>query len=530
MKAAHRHTNRAYFINIAWSWISVASILAIGVIFIPVLIRRLGTAQYGVWALTVSLIEYLWMIDLGFRPATVKFCAEFRARDEHENINRLINTSLAYSVSAGAIVLSAAWFFAGRIASLLHVQDPSFPFLIRAVGLAWATGLVINIFAAALEGFQRFDLTNRTNIVATLLRNGLSVLLVTQGYGLREMGLALLFSQGIGYAMTVFYCRGVHLGLKISPALVSWGMARKILRYTAQILPAIVGARFAQGANPAVIAYFRPVQFVTYFTQTQRIMDYAADAISRVGLVTTPRASDWHARGDGAGIVQLARIANRYCLTLWGLGASFLFVYGGNLCRVWINQDFGDQAAILLPILLVGYTFWMGQFISASVLMGVARYGRYATTLLAEAVMSVILMIILLPRFGLAAATAGIATSMVISRCLVLSKLFCTEFGVSQSGYLANIFTRPLLLVGISVGALSLCQEYLWPGVTWSQLIAVGVIFAAVYALAAGYFVVSAEHRQWALSKASAWWERRAANRPSTGPAQNREEKPASRR
>ena len=55
-----------------------------------------------------------------------------------------------------------------------------------------------------------------------------------------------------------------------------------------------------------------------------------------------------------------------------------MFVYGGSFCRLWVNQEFGDQAAILLPILLIGYTLSMSQFISAAVLMGIARYQSYS--------------------------------------------------------------------------------------------------------------------------------------------------------
>src|SRR5207244_11020174 len=140
----------------------------------PILILHLGKSVFGIWALAVSLIEYFWMIDLGFRPATVKLSAEFRALDRKEDLNRLINTALAYSVTAGAVVLGIAWFNADRIAALFHITDANFPFLIRIVGFRWATGMGFNIFAATLDGFQRFDLSNRAVLFSSLLRNGVT--------------------------------------------------------------------------------------------------------------------------------------------------------------------------------------------------------------------------------------------------------------------------------------------------------------------------------------------------------------------
>ena len=231
------------------------------------------------------------------------------------------------------------------------------------------------------------------------------------------------------------------------------------------------------------------------------MMEYAADAISRVAMVTSPRVSDWFARGYRQQIVDLACFANRYSLTLWGLLASFLFVYGGNLCRVWINPEFGDQAAVLLPWWLLGYTFWMSQFVSAGVLMGIARYTSFSLTQFVESLVSIACMAIILPRYGLVAAVAGLAIIMVISRCLVLSRIFAREFKLSQVRYLWAIFHRPLLLMGISIGALYACREFVIPGKTWLQLIPTGIVFALLYAATGFRFVVEPEHRQFVLAK-----------------------------
>jgi O-antigen/teichoic acid export membrane protein len=500
------HSTRAYFFNIAWSWIGFLTIIGSSTVVMPMLIRRLGTAQFGVWALAVSLIEYLWLIDLGFRPATVKFSAEFRALGQVDELNCLINTSLGYCLLAGAFILAISWPNVDSIARLLRIQDPAFRFLVRVVGLSWAGGLVFNTFAAVLEGFHRFDLSNRVSIVVTLLRGSFSLGLVLAGYGLREMALVLLVSQSTGYAMTYWYCRRIYPELRLSPRLASLAMARRIFAYARQIVSGIVGNRISLAALPSLVAHFKPVQYVTYYTQTQRMMEYAADAISRVAMVTSPRVSDWYARGYRREIVELASFANRYCLTLWGLVAGYMLVFGGNLCRVWINQEFGDQAAVLLPAWLIGYTFWMSQFVSAGVLMGIARYTSFSITLFVESLVSIACMSFFLPRYGLAAAVASLAVLMAISRCLILSRIFAREFNLSQLHYLWSIFHRPLLLLAGSVGSLWACREFFLPGKTLFQLIAVGVVFALVYAALAFRFVIEPEHRQFVLAKARARW------------------------
>ena len=502
LPSAQPHSRRAYLVNIIWSWASVGVILLSGTIFVPILIRRLGDTRYGIWTLAASLIENLWMIDLGLRPAAVKFAAEFRALGQFDQLNRMLNTALTYSVLAGSVLLSAAWFAAGPLGALLRVTDPSFVFLVRAVGLSWAAGLSFNLFAAVLEGFSRFDLSSRSTLVTTFLRTGLSVVLVLNGYGLREMGMALVVSQLTGYAMLYVYCVRVWPEMRFSPGFVTWKMAQTLFGYARQVIPGVIGSRFSQGTLPSVIAYFTSTASVTYFTQSQRVMDYAAEIVGRVGLVTAPRAADLHARGERQRIVDLARTANRYCVTLWGLFGSYLFVYGADLCRLWVNPEFGNQVAPLLPIFVTGYTFWMGQFISAAVLMGVAHYTRYSTALLIEAIGAVALMALLLPVFGLAAGVAAVAALIAVTRCGLLSYFFCTHFEISQSRYLAGIFAGPLLLISASIGGMLAWRQWFGPADSWTRLALSGLVFSVLYGLLAFRCMVTPAHRSWFLSRA----------------------------
>ena len=140
--------------------------------------------------------------------------------------------------------------------------------------------------------------------------------------------------------------------------------------------------------------------------------------------------------------------------------------------------------------------------------MGIARYTAFSITLFVESLVSIACMAIILPRYGLPAAVGALAIVMTISRCLVLSRLFAREFDLSQAHYLWAIFHRPLLLMGISIGGLWACREFVIPGKTLFQLISIGVVFALLYAAIGFRFVVEPEHRQFVLTKVVARWNR----------------------
>jgi hypothetical protein len=160
-----------------------------------------------------------------------------------------------------------------------------------------------------------------------------------------------------------------------------------------------------------------------------------------------------------------------------------------------VNREFGDQVAVLMPLLLVGYTCWMGQFLSASVLMGMARYTTYSVALLVEALVVTGTVALVLPRWGLVGTAVVVVSGMILTRCLLLSRLACRELNMKQLAFLAGVFGRPLALLGISLAGLLAARSLLPPQPQWPALIAIGVVYTCLYGLAAPWFVLDPEHR-----------------------------------
>src|SRR5690349_13445671 len=109
-KGASEQRRGARFVkNVLWNWTGVAAALASGFVISPYLIRKLGAEAYGIWAISLALIEYYYFLDLGFRSATVKYVAHYWATKEPAKLNEVINTSIAYSGVMAALILGGVW-------------------------------------------------------------------------------------------------------------------------------------------------------------------------------------------------------------------------------------------------------------------------------------------------------------------------------------------------------------------------------------------------------------------------------------
>src|SRR5581483_9343822 len=129
--------------NVLWSWIGVGATLASGFIISPYLIRKLGPEAYGIWAISLALIENYGFLDLGFRSATVKYVAHHWASSEPRKVNEVINTGLMLSATVAAVVFSAVAAGSRYLTSFFQVTEAhrhDFEVLLILVTFSWCLG------------------------------------------------------------------------------------------------------------------------------------------------------------------------------------------------------------------------------------------------------------------------------------------------------------------------------------------------------------------------------------------------------
>jgi O-antigen/teichoic acid export membrane protein len=490
------HRTHRYLTNVLWTWLGVAAGIVSAFLLQPYTIRKLGDVDVSIWMLTLSVVEYYWLIDLGFRSATMKMSAQFRAEDQPDSLNELLSTGVAWSsiMAVGIIVLTVA--IAPYAEKIWHLNRPVFRDLILIAGISWALGMVFNVFGACVEGFQRFDLLGRIWITTTVVRSSGVALVLFNGRGLLEMGFVLLGAQLLSYLLTYLSFRRVLPGARISRHLASFSMLKEMVAYGIHTFTTIVSTRLLNQGLPAIIGYFLPIQSVVYYTTPMRIMDYAMDGIGRVGQVTAPNATELMTRNRLEEMAQLGIYANRYCLSLFLPLVSMLLVYGFEVYSLWVRPSFAVASAYLLPVMLISHAAVSGQFNSVSILFGMGRHKTYSRCLLAEALITAGGMAIVLPRYGLYGGAILAASTMIANRSFVVCFLVCRELKIGFAGYAAKIYLLPL---AIAAGAtvLLLWIKRMWlPGSNWGQVVLAGTLMLIPYAILTFRFCFAEHHRE----------------------------------
>jgi O-antigen/teichoic acid export membrane protein len=492
--------NPSFVVNVMWSWAGTAINIFVGLFLSRFIVRSLGEERYGVWALVWSMIDYLWFFDLGFNAAVTNFLARFRARNETENINAVINTALFYFTGVSAILVTLAFLVSRNVdwlfPRILPQSRRDLSTLILITGVSWGLFVLLHIFTSALDGFQRFDLTTRAWVVKLVVSSGGSVVLLKMGYGLREMGIAFMLGQLIAYLMNYFSFRRVFPQLRISFGSAHVAMIKQMVGYGVPSFMANASNLALNQTTPFFIARFTSMADVGFFTLPMRVLQYAVDAVSRVGLITRSNAAEREASGRKESVWSLGVFSNRYCFTLFAPLSIYLLIYGRELIRIWITPVYADRSAPLLPILVPAIAFVMaGQFNSSAILFGLGAHQRYAYGLMVEAALNVVGMLIFVPRYGIFGAACVSSSLMLLIRGIYTPMLVCKSLDASVARYMAAIYVRPLLTaIPVAAGGL-LLKQYV-TGRNWTELILAGLCIASSYLALALFTCIDPSHRR----------------------------------
>ena len=491
--------------NVIWSWTGVAVNIVLGLFLSPILIRKLGVTQYGVWVLLFSTMDYLRLLDFGLRAAVINRCARQQALRDWAGVNQTLSTAVAYFLSMSALCCAVAVAARGPAMAFFKI-DPSLQadarLLIVVIAASISARLIFSPITAALEAFQRFDLINRAYIGNLTVRAIGSLALLLSGHGLVPLGW-LVLGVAVGEDVWNFISlKRVFPALRLAPRRMRRDTFREMVGYGRHSAAMTVANMVELQAPSTVLGAMRGPAEVAFFALPWRLLMYTTEAFAKVGQITASVTAELDEVRDARGVWTMAVTTNRLCLTLFMPLAIFLSIFATPLLTAWVSPDVGQRSGAILPVLVVPFLFAIaGQFNSGSVLMGQARHKAYAWSIVLEVIVMLAALLLAAPRYGAYGVACVVSASITAVRGAFLAVVMCrtNRFGIGE--YLHAIYTRPLAAaVPVAAAALALKATVL-PGHNWFELLSAAATIAAIYFTLAFFVVLDDPTRRRVLGR-----------------------------
>ncbi len=484
--------------NLLSNWAGFAVQAALTFVLTPFVLRELGEARYGVWALIVGLTGYYGLLDLGFRAGLTQYLTRYLALRDYERLNQTASTGFVALAGCGLLIMVASLALGWAAPSWFHLPhglDAEVQTAILIVGGGAAAQFLFFPFSAVLTATQRFDLSNLAGISTRLLTGVATFACLEAGYGLIGLSLAVAGGNLLDYLLRWRFAYRVLPELRLSPQLARWRACWEFTQFGLWSVLTLAGVRLIAYSDGIVIGLFLPVAAITPFALAVSLTTYFQDAFAPIGHVFFPVATQLDAQGDARALRDLYLNGSRLLLLLAvgsGLIAGF---WGADFFRLWIgplSEAAGyPPASALFPVLLIGSVITAGQRVGYQVLLGTRRPRLLACLFAGEALINLALSVVLIQPLGLFGVALGTAIPALVFQGVVQPMVVGRLLGVSAAHYLRAVWLPPLAL-GLILTPILWCIRLLepvpgWPGLLGQASLAGGAGLAVMTLVELGH-------------------------------------------
>jgi O-antigen/teichoic acid export membrane protein len=410
------------------------------------LVRALGTADYGVFALAIGVGGLVLMAsDLGISASAGRFIAE--RRGDHGAVAAVLGDAFRLKLIVSAVACAALFATAGPIADAYGNGDLAWP--LRAVAIAVFGHSMLLLYRGSFIAMGRVSVTWRIIFLESAMEAGATIALVLAGGG----AAGAVFGRAIGYVFGALI--GVLLALRIigRRSLVasagSPGRRRQIVRYAGALLVVNAAYTLFERIDVLLIGAIVSTTAVGVFEAPLRLTNFLAYGGQAMAFGVAPRVARHAQQGQN---VAAFVAATRYLILLQAALLAPVLVWSDPIVDLTLGSGYEESAEVLRALAPFMFLAALGTFITLGVnYLGEAR--RRVPLAIAAVLVNLVIDLILIPEIGVLGGAVG--TDVAFALYVVGHFWICRDvLGFSLTPVMSTLF-RSLVAAGAMCAVLA---------------------------------------------------------------------------
>lgn len=423
----------------------------------PILISNLGDHDYGIWEMTMAIIGYMGILDMGLKPTVSRFTALYQGKGDAENSRLLFSSAFAYMSLIGILLFLFCLYFSYNWPHLLAPEgaDESekyglFIFIIAVQLLFSFPGYVAE---STLEGLQKYYIKNILTIIISLL----SFAIIAHNIN-KDNALVLLAALSVGGLVLKFFIYfivlRVYSSLRLSPfdRTPSLGMIKQLFIFGGKSLIQGIADTVERASDTLMIGFIMGPTAIPYYSIPANLVSYVHAIAMNISHVFMPVFSELS--GKKTEIKEIVKIyfgASRIIVAivlLFTLGVAF---WGQAFIRLWIGDDYAKDSFLLILLLLASVVISLLNPLASRYLTSIDKHSIFAKLAPIGALLNIGLSIPLIYLYGAVGAAIGSLLPLLLFQFVYL-KACVRELEITVSHYfLETLFPclMPVLLTSM---------------------------------------------------------------------------------
>ena len=474
-----------------------ASIL-VSFLYTPILLKHLGQSEHGLYALAVSIIGYLSVLDMGFGNAMVRYVSKSKASPEKLDESEINGMFLLLYIIIGIVSLIIGFILVGNVSTIFKALTPDELSKARVIMIILvctvSVSFPLSIFSSYALASEKFKYLKTMALIKTLIvpltmlpllylgHKAISLVIVTSSY-------TLLF-----HFITIFYCLKVlKMKIKFEVHNTDKKLLKEILVYSFFIFLNLIVDNIYTNTDQVILGNVTGTIAVSIYAVAARVSQINTSFSTTISGLFFPKITKTLEEKDGSKKVSNIFIkVSRIQLYIMALILFGFIVFGKQFILLWVGEGYISAYYILL-LLMIPAIIPLTQNIGISILQAKNKHKFRSVLYICIAVLNIAISIPLAKAYGGVGAAIGTALANIAGQITVMNFYYWKKADIDIPTYWKHFIIFMLPLAVISMGTYYLVSKINFRFIT---LVLAIIIFTIMYVIYA-YMFMNEEERDY---------------------------------
>lgn len=396
--------------------------------YVILLARTASQEDVGLFYLALGIVSVISVFsDLGVSGAIIRYIPYFEGKGEHGKIKGLVRLAYAALTIMATAIMALLFWQADYIGALY--QNPRLPGVLRLLSAYILFTNFLRINTLYLQGVRDIKSSQLYQNVQNALKLVFTAaLFYLYGPSANAISLAFILSLAVALALSSAAIYGIVSKIKAGAAGLTASDVNGIVSIGIMVAVIQMFGTIVSSVDRILLGYLAPpstsettVAVYTIATSMGLVLSILPLAM---GTIFLPFVSRLVGKDDMEGIRSVLATAQRWCTFMTIPSAVVMMLFAGEMLGVFYGQSYagGAMVMVLFTLGLVFYSISYMVFLAFTA-MRMVKLELYMT--LVSGAFNVILVVLLIPPFGMEGAAAAGALGFAVSA--LLAKHYCEK-------------------------------------------------------------------------------------------------------
>ncbi|GEM_PF-2811415 len=428
-----------------WAYMIVSS--AVVLFMTPFIIKSLGVATFGVWALLLNVIGYLNLLDFGSQQAQARFLSRAVGKEDSTLFAEVFSNTAILFFAIGSLILIAVAIlaqFGDQIFNIPAEGQDDFRLILWIIGSMVALEFASKSYGGSLAARESLDVINLIEICGVVVQ-ALLVFSVLK-YKLGLIGMA----SAVGLTMLlkiISYVVVAHVSIphaRISFKRYRLHILRELLGYGSVSYAIVALDLIKTNIGIPLIAMFMTTADAAYYSIAAQFVFYFYLMSRSVNGAFIPRISKLEGQGNWIELRHQFFLGTRIIAGMIFFVGISMMVFAGKFVELWLGKGFEPTYYVLL-ILTPAAMIALVQAVGTGFLFATSNHSFFAKISAAESVSAILLGLFLVKPLGVYGMAFGTLVPAIIFRGILLPRTISRLVGISLVEYFNKGFRAQIV-------------------------------------------------------------------------------------